>query len=123
MHEMCRKFFKSMFLGFIWVSRTFLGHIIFHVHHPFLKLISNNAVCRTAPATQVLLTGRGAFFVTDLPSLMGLPCNFLTKWGSAYNHRFVLVNQSHYSKQTPDGSLHADKLDGVGPVDNRPSTD
>ena len=49
-------------------------------------------------------------------------------------HAFMIVTESYHSKVTPIGELHAEeivetvllyvsKLDGVGPVDNRPSAD
>ena len=43
--------------------------------------------------------------------------------GSLQCHNFMTVTPSYHSKVTPIGEVHAEKLDGVGPVDNRPSTD
>ena len=47
----------------------------------------------------------------------------MNQQGSPCRYAFLTVTPKYNSKVTPNGAVHAEKLDGVGPVDNRPSTD
>ena len=93
-----------------------------------IQLINNKGVCRTAPATPVLLTRRASPISSRM---FPIQLHHYTKsahlWFTTSYHRNFWnthgISKSYELYLKLFECVSVWKLDGVGPVDNRPSTD